>query len=368
MSILSSLQSSSASADPVFSPRMNRWGHGFSLRLISGAQQAAGRPGQNGLSVLPGAGQRSRPEEPGSDREPGPGAVREAGAGLGRREEAADPEGGGDEGKGRGGAAAAVGGEGPAGVKTVDSRLRFASFNCVFDMYIHVFVNLPVAVQSNGVIFFSTLSWLQPNKWRQSIVKIRTLHFFSLPSETLSYLSCVREGPPVTSTLLDCVNVCQKSGCRRQLVRKEGWAGRKTFLGRPLLRFSSPQESCESVVHCLDCHFQKNLNKNRSLLAYLRTALVLIWCSLGGKNQKLQSKASSNARCSTYCLAAGLKPVVLTAREDKIVDLFGEENAVVVPCIMPPFRIMLELFSIQNMVLGKQPGMQDQAEWAIQNL
>lgn len=82
----------------------------------------------------------------------------------------------------------------------------------------------------------------------------------------------------------------------------------------------------------------------------------------GKEKLKVFPKASSNACCSTYCLAAGLKTIVLAAQEDKIVDLFGEENAVVVARIMPPFHIMLELFSIQNTVLGKRPGRQGQAE------
>lgn len=120
MFILSRLKSSSASGNPVVSSVSELMRSLFFLLCpLSGAQQAAG---QHGRSVLPGAGERSRPGEPGSGRESGPGAVREAGAGLGGREEAAGPEGRGDEGKGRGGARAAASGKGrsPASVKTVD--------------------------------------------------------------------------------------------------------------------------------------------------------------------------------------------------------------------------------------------------------
>lgn len=118
--------------------------------LPSGARQAAGRRGPNGRSVLPGAGGGSRPEEPGSGREPGPGAVREAGAGLGGGEEAADPEGGGDEGEGRGGAGAAVSGEGgrPASVET---RRRSDPLNFL------------VVVQSDGCVFLFFFFQRSPN-------------------------------------------------------------------------------------------------------------------------------------------------------------------------------------------------------------
>lgn len=118
---------------------------------------------------------------------------------------------------------------------------------------------------------------------------------------------------------------------------------------------------CNSVLQKGSVHFHK---ENILFLSHLGSARESIFF---GAEKEVLSQASSNARCSTYCLAAGLRTAVLTAGEDKIVDLFGEENAVVVPCIMPPFRIMLGLFSIHSTVLGKQPGMQHQAEWAIQN-
>lgn len=95
-----------------------------------GTPKSAGFSGQTGAQVLPGTGNSSCPGETDVDREAGPGVVRGPGAGLGGRQEAADPEREAAEGasRAREGAEAGHQGGGTASIKTLKATIR----SCVY--------------------------------------------------------------------------------------------------------------------------------------------------------------------------------------------------------------------------------------------